>query len=77
VPITYRAEILAKRSGEEVRLGGGVCGTSVRELAEDLIAQALLKAESLNEKDIREVTGLIQPPGQEEDASARLQAGKG
>jgi cell division protease FtsH len=42
----------------------------------DALAQALLKAESLNEKEIREVTGLTEPPGQEEDTSSRLQAGK-
>jgi len=41
----------------------------------EALAQALLKAESLNEKEIREVTGLIEPPGQE-DTSSRLQAGK-
>jgi hypothetical protein len=40
VPITYRAEIFAKRGGEEVRLGAGVRGSSIRELAEGLIAQA-------------------------------------
>jgi cell division protease FtsH len=42
----------------------------------EALAQALLKAESLNEKEIREVAGLIEPPGQEEDTSARLRAGK-
>jgi cell division protease FtsH len=42
----------------------------------EALAQALLKAESLNEKEIREVTGLIEPLGQEENTSARLQAGK-
>ncbi len=40
VPVTYRAEIFAKRGGEEVRLSAGVCGSSIHELAEDLIAQA-------------------------------------
>jgi len=39
-PVTYRAEIPAKRGGEEVRLGAGVRGSSIRELAEDLVAQA-------------------------------------
>jgi hypothetical protein len=39
VPIAYRAEIVAKRGGEEVRLGAGVSGGSIRELAEHLIAQ--------------------------------------
>jgi hypothetical protein len=33
VPITYRAEIVAERGGEEVRLGAGVRGGSIRELA--------------------------------------------
>jgi len=42
----------------------------------EALAQALLKAESLNEKEIREVTGLGVPPVHEEDASIRLQAGK-
>jgi hypothetical protein len=40
VPVTYRAEIVAERGGEEVRLRAGVHGTSIRELAEDLITQA-------------------------------------
>ena len=39
------------------------------------LAQALLKAESLNEKEIWEVTGLTKPPGQEEEPLVRLQAG--
>jgi cell division protease FtsH len=39
------------------------------------LAQALLKAESLNEKEIWEVTGLTKPPGQEEETLVRLQAG--
>jgi cell division protease FtsH len=42
----------------------------------EALAQALLKAESLNEKEIWEVTGLTQPPGQEEDTSSRPQASK-
>jgi len=37
----------------------------------DALAQALLKAESLNEKEIREVTGLSEPPGHQEDARAQ------
>ncbi len=41
----------------------------------DALAQALLKAESLNEKEIREVTGLTEPHGQEDNTSTRLQAG--
>jgi len=43
----------------------------------EALAQALLKAESLNETEIREVTGLTGPPSQEGDTSARPQAGKG
>jgi cell division protease FtsH len=42
----------------------------------DALAQALLKAESLNEKEIREATGLTEPDETEEDTSSRLQAGK-
>jgi cell division protease FtsH len=42
----------------------------------EALAQALLKAESLNAKEIREVTGLGEPRVQEEDTSIRLQAGK-
>jgi len=38
------------------------------------LAQALLKAESLNEKETLEVTGVTTPSGQEEDPGARLQA---
>jgi cell division protease FtsH len=38
------------------------------------LAEALLKAESLNAKEIREVTGLAAPPGQEHDTSPRQQA---
>jgi hypothetical protein len=40
IPITYRAEIFAERGGEEVRLGASVRGSSIRDLAEGLIAQA-------------------------------------
>jgi len=43
----------------------------------DALAHALLKAESLNETEIRDVTGLSAQPSQEEDASARLAGGKG
>ena len=42
----------------------------------EALAQALLKAESLNEQEIREVTGVTAPPGREEDTRARLQAGQ-
>jgi len=42
----------------------------------DALAKALIQAESLNEKEIREVTGLDEPPGQKDDMSARLKAGK-
>jgi cell division protease FtsH len=41
----------------------------------DALAQALLKAESLNEKEIREVTGLTESRGGE-DASSRPQAAR-
>jgi cell division protease FtsH len=41
----------------------------------EALAQALLKAESLNEKEIREVTGLTEPRGQKEDTPSRLPAG--
>jgi len=37
------------------------------------LAQALLKAESLNEKEIREVTGLTASPRQEEDTPSKIQ----
>ena len=37
----------------------------------DALAQALLKAESLNEKEIREVTGLTKPDEQREDTSSQ------
>jgi hypothetical protein len=41
VPITYRAEIYAKREGdEEVRLDRNARGTSIGTLAEDLVAQS-------------------------------------
>jgi hypothetical protein len=40
VPIRYRAEIYAKREGdEEVRLDRNARGTSIGKLAEDLVAQ--------------------------------------
>jgi hypothetical protein len=40
VRITYRAEIYAKREGdEEVRLDRNARGTSIGKLAEDLVAQ--------------------------------------
>ncbi|MBI3784849.1 MAG: hypothetical protein HY270_15755, partial [Deltaproteobacteria bacterium] len=42
----------------------------------EALAQALLKAESLNEKEIREVTGLSEPSPPKQDTSSRLQAGK-
>jgi len=37
--VTYCAEIVVKREGEEVRLGPRARGNSIRELAADLIAQ--------------------------------------
>jgi hypothetical protein len=45
--VTYFAEIVVKREGEEVRLGERVRGSSVRELAANILAQALeLESES-------------------------------
>ncbi len=41
----------------------------------DALARALLEAESLNEKEIRELIGLSEPNG-EEDASSRSQAAR-
>jgi cell division protease FtsH len=40
----------------------------------EALAQALLKAESLNEAEIRQATGLTVPPGREEETASRLQA---
>jgi cell division protease FtsH len=40
----------------------------------EALAQALLNAESLNEKEIREATGLTEPPA-EQDTPSRLQTG--
>ena len=40
----------------------------------DALAQALLKAESLNAKEIQDVTGLTGPPGPKDAPSSRLQA---
>jgi Skp family chaperone for outer membrane proteins len=40
VPITYRAAIVAQREGEEIPLGLNARGSSIRELAEDLLAKA-------------------------------------
>jgi ATP-dependent Zn protease len=37
------------------------------------LAQALLKAESLNAKEIQDVTGLTQAAGQDQDTSLQLQ----
>jgi hypothetical protein len=39
-PITYRAEIIAQRAGEEVRLGTQAQGSSIGELAANLVAKA-------------------------------------
>jgi hypothetical protein len=53
VPMTYRAEIYAKREGEEeVRLDRSARGSSIGELAEDLVAQASeLEAEAQEKLD--------------------------
>ena len=40
VPITYRAEIFVKGEREEARLSPHAQGSSIRELAENLLAQA-------------------------------------
>jgi cell division protease FtsH len=42
----------------------------------ETLAKALVKAESLDAKEIREATGLTEPPSQAEDASSRVQARK-
>jgi hypothetical protein len=53
VPITYRAEIYAKREGEEeVRLDRSARGSSIGALAEDLVAQTSeLEAEAQEKLD--------------------------
>jgi hypothetical protein len=53
VPITYRAEIHVKREGEEeMRLDRSAKGSSISELAEDLVAQASeLEAEAREKLD--------------------------
>jgi cell division protease FtsH len=40
----------------------------------EALAQALLRAESLNEQEIRDATGMPRPPGPEDDAAAPLRA---
>jgi cell division protease FtsH len=42
----------------------------------EALSHALLKAESLREKEIREVTGLTEAPAQEENTFVRVQGGK-
>lgn len=65
--VTYFAEIVVKREGEEVRLGPRVHGSSIRELAANLLAQASeLETES---KEKLERT--------ETESSARAEAEKG
>lgn len=50
-PITYRAEIYAKREGdEEVRLDRNARGSSIGELADDVIAQASELGEEAQQK---------------------------
>ena len=48
--VTYIAEIVAKREGEEVPLGPRAHGSSIRELAEDLVAQAAALESEAKEK---------------------------
>jgi cell division protease FtsH len=43
----------------------------------EALAQALLKAESLNEKEIREATGIAEPVSQEDEVTSRLRAENG
>ena len=50
VAITYRAEIFAKGEGEEMRLGPHARGSSIRELAEDLLAKAAELESEVKEK---------------------------
>jgi hypothetical protein len=59
-PIRYRTEIYAKRAGdEEVQLDRGVRGSSIRELAEDLVAQASeLEAQAREKLDRTETRDL-------------------
>jgi hypothetical protein len=56
VPITYRAEIFAKREGEEVRLSPHARGSSIGELAEDLVAKAAELESEAKEKLARDDT---------------------
>ena len=50
--VTYFAEIVVKREGEEVRLGRRAQGSSVRELAANLVAQVSeLEAEAKEKLD--------------------------
>jgi hypothetical protein len=56
VPITYRAEIFGKREGEEMRLGPHARGSRIRELAEDLAAQASELESEAKEKLDRDET---------------------
>jgi hypothetical protein len=48
--VTYMAEIIVKREGEEMRLGPRARGSSIRELAEDLVAQAAALESEAKEK---------------------------
>jgi hypothetical protein len=48
--VTYMAEIIIKREGEEMRLGPRARGSSIRELAEDLVAQAAALESEAREK---------------------------
>ena len=52
VAITYRVEIFAARAGEEMRLVPLAPGSGIRELAENLVAQALdLESEAKEKLD--------------------------
>ena len=52
VPITYRAAIFVQREGEEMPLNAQARGSSIRALAEDLLAKAAeLEAEATDKLD--------------------------
>lgn len=50
VPITYRAAIFAQREGEEMPLNAQARGSSIRALAEDLVAKASELESEVKEK---------------------------
>ena len=66
--VTYMAEIIVKREGEEIRLGPRAGGSSIRELAEDLVAQAAALESEAKEKLDRTET--------EKGKTAEIETGK-